>query len=491
MRNPIPSWAAGLLGTLVFAVGGFLAASTAGAKDTAAARASSLELFLDVYGLTRGTYVDTVESRVLVEEALQGMLQALDPNSMLLTPREYENLRIQLEGSFEGVGITLGQREGRLTVISPIEGTPAHRAGMKAGDTIVTIDGTNTEGMTTDEAVSRIRGPGGTVVELSVVRSGMPDTLRFPIERATIDVPSLTAHFMLEPGIGYIRLGRFSEESVREVFDAIHDLEDQGAEKLVFDVRGNSGGLLNPAVDIADLFLPAGAAVVTTRGQAVGENVYRARSGVVFSGELAVVVDGGSASSSEIFAGALQDQGVAVIVGSRTFGKGSVQSLTDLGEYPGLGRYGVKLTTARYYTPLGSSIDRTLREDFLDSNAEEDWGILPDIPVQPSQFDSRLVIELETEGHFFRFAGAYVLENLVPYDFWPDQEVLSAFLDYLASREVVYTPAEVEQSRDYIEKALLREIALREWPMDHYYEVLAPRDPYIIAALEHLRGDRP
>jgi carboxyl-terminal processing protease len=488
MKNPIPSWAAGLLGTLVFAVSGFLSVSAAGAKDTPTSRASSMELFLDVYGLARGTYVDTVDSRYLIEEALQGMLQALDPNSMLLTPSEYENLRIQLEGSFEGVGITLGQRDGRLTVISPIEGTPAHRAGMKAGDTIVSIDGSNTEGMTTDEAVSRIRGPGGTVVNLTVIRTGMADSLHFPIERATIDVPSLTAHFMLEPGVGYIRLGRFAEESVREVRNAIIDLQNQGAEKLVFDIRSNSGGLLNPAVDLADLFLPAGAAVVTTRGQAVGEHVFRAREGVAFSGETVVLVDGGSASSSEIFAGALQDQGIAVIIGSRTFGKGSVQSLTDLGEYPGLGRYGVKLTTARYYTPLGRSIDRTLREDFMERGAEEDWGIMPDILIQPSDFNGRLVVELEYEGHFFSFAGEYIQENQVPYDFWPDQDVFDAFLSHLERKGVEFTLDEIHESREYIEKALLREIALREWPMDHYYEILAPRDPAIIAALEYLRG---
>ncbi len=488
MKNPIPSWASGLLGTLLLAFTGFLAVSPAGAKDTPAARASSLELFLDVYGLTRSAYVDTVESRVLMEAALQGMLQSLDPNSMLLTPREYENLRIQLEGSFEGVGITLGQREERLTVISPIEGTPAYRAGMKAGDTIVTIDGATTEGMTTDEAVSFIRGPGGTVVTLEVLRAGMDDTLSFPIERAMIDVPSVTTHFILEPGVGYIRLARFSEESLAEVRDGIQELSAQGATRLVFDIRSNSGGLLNPAIELADLFLPAGTAIVTTRGQAVGEQIYRARNDVFYSGETVVLVDGGSASSSEIFAGALQDNGVATIIGSRTFGKGSVQSLTDLGEYPGLGHYGVKLTTARYYTPSGRSIDRTLRDDFMEQGAEEDWGILPDITVEASEFDGRLVYLLEYEGYFFGFAGEYVLENSVPYEFWPDDRVIENFVLYLGEEGVEFTPEEFQESRDYIERALLREIGLREWPMDHYYEVLSPRDPCILAALEHLRG---
>ncbi len=488
MKNPIPPWASGLLGTMVLVLSGFLAVNPAGASESPATRTSSLELFLDVYGLTRSAYVDTVESRVLVEYALQGMLQSLDPNSMLLTPKEYENLRIQLEGSFEGVGVTLGEREGRIVVISPIEGSPAHRAGMRAGDAIILIDSVCAEGMTTEQAVVLIRGPAGTVVTLDVIRPGTEDTLRFPIERATIDLPSLTTRFMLEPGVGYIRLSRFSEESAEEVAEAILDLTAEGADALIFDIRGNSGGLLEPAVVIADLFLPQGSPVVTTRGQAVGEHIYRAVADVFYRGRTVILVDGGSASSSEIFAGALQDHGAAVIVGSRTFGKGSVQSLTDLGEYPGLGHYGVKLTTARYYTPLGRSIDRTLRDDFLQSGAEENWGIIPDIEVEPWDFNGRLITDLEYGSRFFDFAVEYTLSDSIPQDFWPDDRVVNLFLSYLEREGVEFTPEEVRSSRDYIERALLREIALREWPMDHYYEVLVPRDPCIIAALEYLKG---
>lgn len=489
MKDLVPGWVAAVTGTLLITAALVLAlppAASAQIEETPAERASSLELFFDVYGLARSSYVDKLESRELIEEALQGMLQSLDPNSVLLTPEEFDNLQIQLEGSFEGVGITLGQRDGWLTVISPIEGTPAYRGGMKAGDRITEIDGMSTEGLTTTEAVSHIRGPGGTVVELTVQRPGMEDIIVFPIERDVIDFPSVSAFFMLEPGVGYIRLSRFSEESANEVLGAVNQLSEQGADQLILDIRGNSGGLMLPSIDVADIFLPAGAVVVTTRGQAVGEFTYRTRRGVLYDGDLVILVDGGSASSSEILAGALQDQGVATLIGSRTFGKGSVQSLSDLGEYPGIGHYGVKLTTARYYTPNGRSIDRTLRDDFLADGAEETWGIIPDIEVERDSFSVALIAELELDGHFFSFAVAYTLANEIPLDFWPDEEVFRQFEVYLAEEEIEYTSAEFAESHYYIERALLREIALREWPMSRYYEVTAPHDEAILKALEFL-----
>ncbi len=484
MRKFIPGWIVVMAATALLVATGFVLIPTARA-ESAASRASALELFLDVYSMTRATYVDSLDSQELIDSALQGMLQSLDPNSMLLTPREYENLRIQLEGSFEGVGITLGQRDGWLTVVSPIEGTPAYRAGMKAGDRIVEINAETTEGMSTDEAVSRIRGPGGTVVDLTIQRPGMADSIVFNIERAVIDFPSVSTGFMLNENTGYVRMSRFSEESARDLLDMIRDLEDEGADNLIFDLRGNSGGLFNPSIDVSDIFLPAATEVVSTRGQAVGERTYYTSRGVLFRGNTVVLIDGGSASSSEIVAGALQDHEAAVIIGSRSFGKGSVQSLSDLGEYPGLGHYGVKLTTARYYTPSGRSIDRTLRDDFYEMDAFADWGIEPDISVEPHQFDGQLMANLENGSWFFKFAVDYTLEYDVSDDFWPDEEVIALYRTYLDESGFEWTETEFEQSLDYIERALLREIALREWDIDSYYRVLAPHDPYVQTALQY------
>ncbi|MDM7993185.1 MAG: S41 family peptidase [Candidatus Fermentibacter sp.] len=486
MLKPVPGWLAASAGALLLAFTAVRSERPAGAEP-ASARMSAAELFMDVYGMTRSAYVDSVESADLIEAAIEGMLYSLDPNSMLLTPDQYDDLRVQLEGSFEGVGITIGQRDGWLTVISPLEGTPAYRSGVRSGDRIVMIDSTSTEGLLNDEAVSLIRGPRGTTVTLSIQRPGVSDILVIPIVRDVIDYPSVSAYFMVAPGTGYVRLSRFSETSADEVLDAVDSLAGEGASRMILDLRGNSGGLFVPAIDVSDIFLPSGALVVTTRGQAVGEQDYYARRAVLYDGELAVLVDGGSASSAEIVAGALQDNDRAVIIGARTFGKGSVQSLSDLGEYPGLGHYAIKLTTARYYTPDGRCIDRTLRDDFLEPGAEEDWGIVPDVTIESEltdSIDAELVLSLEEEALFFSFASEYVLENDVSEDFWPDEALLDSFRVYLGEEGFEYDPAGWEPSRPYIERALLREIALRAWDMDAYYRVMAPHDDAIQGALE-------
>jgi len=485
MRRTLPGLVPASAGALLVAAA--LVSTDVGAMaDPASARLSAAELFMDVFNMTRSSYVDSLESADLVEAALEGMLLSLDPNSMLLTPEQFEDLRVQLEGSFEGVGITIGQREGWLTVISPLEGTPAYRAGVRSGDRIVMVDGLSTEGMPTDEAVTHIRGPRGTTVELTGIRPGVTDTLVIPIERDVIDFPSVSTSFVLEPGTGYLRLSRFSEESAQEVLDAVRRLEGEGAESLILDLRGNSGGLFTPAVDVADIFLPSGTLVVTTRGQAVGERDYYTQRGRLYDGRLVVLVDGGSASSAEILAGALQDQGAATIIGTRTFGKGSVQTLSELGSYPGLGRYAVKLTTARYYTPSGRCIDRTLLDDFMEPGAEEEWGIEPDVEVDIPEVDAGLLLELEERALFFRFATDYTLGRDIPDGYWPDDELLAGFRAFAEAESVSAPEADWEASTPYMERALIREMALRVWDMDTYYRVMAPHDEYIQRALAWL-----
>ncbi len=485
MRKFLPGWFTVLFALGLLAGAGYRISGPVEAEEPTA-RMAATELFMDVYSMTRAGYVDTVESRELIEAAIEGMLQSLDPNSMLLTPDQYDDLRVQLESSFEGIGITIGERDGWPTVISPLEGTPAHRQGVRSGDRIVMVDTLSTEDMTVDEAVSHIRGPRGTTVVLTILRPGVVDTLLISIERDVIDYPSVSSSFMLSDSTGYLRLSRFSQESAGEVLDAVRGLQAEGAVNLVLDLRGNSGGLFAPAVDVADIFLPAGSPVVTTRGQAVGETSYSAKLGQLFEGDMAVLIDGGSASSAEIVAGALQDDRRAVIVGTRSFGKGSVQSLSDLGSYPGLGNYALKLTTARYYTPSGRCIDRTLRDDFMEQGAEEDWGIVPDIEVETPEVSAELVLRLEEEAQFFRFATQYTLNNDVPEGFWPGEEVLSEFKAFLDSEGFEWSEDGFEASLGYIERALLREIALRVWDMDTYYRETAPRDEYILTALEVL-----
>jgi hypothetical protein len=362
---------------------------------------------------------------------------------------------------------------------------------MKAGDRIVEIDGESTEGITTTEAVMKIRGPRGSTVELTVVRPGLSDSLSFSIERDVIDLPSVTAAFMIDEDTGYIRLSRFGEETAKEMQNALQDLILQDMDNLVLDIRGNAGGLFSAAVEVSDYFLPSGTLVVSTRGNAVGEDNYYSSKGAMFQGQMVLLVDGGSASSSEILAGALQDNGAAVLIGSRTFGKGSVQTLMDLGEFANLGHYGVKLTTARYYTPSGRSIDRTLEDDYMNGEELPDslvtWGIVPDIRLESQEISGALPAELYLGSVFFNFATDYVLDHDIQDDFWPDSATLEDFRLYLVDQGFEWEAGEFSENIFYIEKALFAEIAARVWDREMYYRMMAPHDDGIQRALQYFR----
>lgn len=489
MKKFLPGWVTAVLAAGLLVCCGLMVLPSAVAYDAATTNAS-IELFMEVFSRTAVTYVDPVDSRELIESALRGMLESLDPNSILLGPEDYENLQISLSGSFEGVGITIGIRDEWLTVISPVEGTPAFRAGMKAGDAIVEIDGISTEGITTQEAVMKIRGPRGTTVELTVVRPGLSDSLRFSIERDRVDLPSVTAAFMIDDETAYVRLSRFGEETSREVFWSVEDMNREGAANMILDLRGNPGGLFSAAVEVADLFLPAGCLVVSTRGNAVGVDEYYTSDRILFGGPLAVLIDGGSASSSEILAGALQDNGAAVLIGERTFGKGSVQTLMDLGEFPNLGRYGVKLTTARYYTPDGRSIDRTLEDDFMSTYGNDTlatWGIVPDISLETPEITGSLPADLYIGSVFFNFATDFVLDHEIDEDFWPDEALLLEFRDYLLEKGFEWEEGEFEDNLPYIERAIFAEVAGRVWDREMYHRMMVPHDEAVQRALQFLR----
>ena len=490
MRKFLPGWITIVLATGLLVTGGLMIIPSAIAYDAVSTN-SSLELFMDVFSRASVTYVDSVDSQKLIEAALRGMLESLDPNSILLSPEDYENLRIQLSGSFEGVGITIGIRDDWLTVISPVEGTPAFRAGMKAGDKIVEIDGISTEGITTTEAVIKIRGPRGSTVDLTVMRPGLPDSLDFEISRDVIDLPSVTAGFMIDDKTGYLRLSNFGEESAKDVRNTLQNLLEDGAENLIFDLRGNPGGLFTAAVNIADYFLPSGTLVVSTRGNAVGEDNYYANRGVLYKGNLVVLVDGGSASSSEIVAGALQDNDAATLIGTRTFGKGSVQTLMDLGEFPNLGHYGVKLTTARYFTPDGRSIDRTLKDDFGDVGENDsiaDWGIVPDITVEPREVSGTLPVELFAGSIFFKYATDYVLDHEIEDNFWPDSACVADFRNYLSDEGFEWEDGEFNDNLYYIKRALFAEITSRVWDRETYHKMMTPHDETVQRAIQYFQN---
>ncbi|HOJ14049.1 MAG TPA: S41 family peptidase [Deltaproteobacteria bacterium] len=312
----------------------------------------SLQKFTDCLDLIERYYVDKVEPGKLIEGAIKGMTSTLDPHSAYLSKEDYKEMEISTTGSFGGLGIELGIKDGQLTVITPIEDTPAFKAGIKPGDKILKIDGQSTTDMTLEEAVKLLRGPKGTKVTLTLGRESLDKPLELTITRATIHIESVVSQ-TLEPGYGYVKVRSFQVDTADAVKKAVQKLlKAGGLQGLVLDLRYNPGGLLDQAIAVSDLFLEAGK-IVYTDGRNPEDHVeYRAHKDGTFEYfPMVVLINGGTASAAEIVAGALQDNERAVIVGVKSFGKASVQTIRQLGDGSAL-----KLTVARYYTPSGRSI---------------------------------------------------------------------------------------------------------------------------------------
>jgi carboxyl-terminal processing protease len=312
-----------------------------------------LETFTNVLAIVQKNYVDEIDSKRLVEGAINGMLTALDPHSAYLTPELFKELQVETKGSFGGLGIEITNRNGMLTVVAPIEDTPAYRAGIKAQDIILKIDGEFTKDMSLVEAVKKMRGPKNTKVRLTIKRENPAKLLDVVLAREVIKIQSVKSK-MLPGGYGYLRVTQFQEHSDDDLERALRELETEsgGLKGLVLDLRNNPGGLLTQAVKIADVFLDSGLIVYTDGRLENQKQKYFAHKANTWTDfPMVVLVNGGSASASEIVAGALQDQKRATVVGTQTFGKGSVQTILPLDENSAL-----RLTTARYFTPNGRSI---------------------------------------------------------------------------------------------------------------------------------------
>ncbi len=313
-----------------------------------------LRTFTDVYSRIKDNYVEDIDDDQLLEYAIEGMLNGLDPHSSYLNQEAFKELKIGTEGEFGGLGIEVTMEDGFVRVVAPIDGTPAARAGIKSGDLIVRLDDKPVKGMTLNDAVQKMRGKPGTDIDLMVAREGEDKPLKITITRDTIEVTSVDSR-IIEPGYGYLRVSHFQTNTQEAVDKAIRDLKDEaegGLRGLVLDLRNNPGGVLSAAVSVSDTFLEDGL-IVYTEGRIKDSKLrYSARGGDAIDGApMIVLVNEGSASASEIVAGALQDHERALVVGKQTFGKGSVQTIQDLSNGGAL-----KLTTARYYTPDGRSI---------------------------------------------------------------------------------------------------------------------------------------
>ena len=325
-----------------------------------------LRTFSDVFGRIKNDYVVDVDDKELIENAIRGMLSGLDPHSAYLDAEQFTELQVGTTGQFGGLGIEVGMENGFVKVIAPIDDTPAQRAGVQAGDLVIRLDDTPVKGMTLNEAVKIMRGKPGSDIELTIVREGLDQPLKVTITRDVIKVKSVRSR-LLEPGFGYLRISQFQSKTAENMIDAIEKLKKENKDALqglVLDLRNNPGGVLNGAVAVSDAFLKKGMIVYTEGRIADSRLRFNATPDDVIDGApLVVLVNQGSASASEIVAGALQDHKRAIIVGVKTFGKGSVQTILPLSSESAL-----KLTTARYYTPSGNSIQ-----------AE---GITPDIELE-------------------------------------------------------------------------------------------------------------
>jgi len=365
-NRPVKLWVIMVTAVVVWMLStSFQRANSAGKEDIY----EQLKIFSDVIELIQKDYVDEVDSKDLIQKAVQGMLQGLDPHSSLLPPDAFEDLQIDTKGKFTGIGIHITMQNGFVTVISPIEDTPAHRAGIESGDRIIKVDGHLIKELR--EAVRMMRGPKGSKVAVTVMREGVKKPIDFEITRDEIPIQSVKV-INLKPGFGYVRISNFTGTTTQEFEKALEKLEasPEPLKGLVLDLRNNGGGLLNQAISISDEFLDKGQIVSMKGRDKKNTKVFNATpSSVQRTYPIVVLINGGTASASEIVAGALQDQKRALVLGTTSFGKGSVQTVETLRDGSGL-----KLTIARYYTPNGRSIQAK--------------GIEPDITLKFKRLDA-------------------------------------------------------------------------------------------------------
>ena len=495
-----------ILGGLAFVIAGGLVGGLLGGRTASISERTGEQLatYTNLLSLVQSRAADPVEPRVAIEGSIRGMLRTMDPHSNYLDP-----------GSFSGLGIVISKpsNDKPLTVMSPLEGTPAWSVGIRAGDIISQIEGVDTLDMTIDDALKRLKGPKGTKVTITVNRPGDTEVLHFTITRDDIPTNSIRQAFLVRPGVGYIKIENFTRTTDHELEERIRGLQKQGMTRLIVDLRRNPGGLLEQAVRVADRFLKKDQMIVYTRGRISGaDQEYRATAaGDHLDLPLVMLVDKFSASASEIVAGAIQDHDRGLIVGETTWGKGLVQTVYPLSQDAALA-----LTTARYYTPSGRLIQRDYNslEDYL-SHEEKDedliseskdirrtdggrtvyggGGIHPDVVVTDST--PPFVDLLERAQMFFHFAVDYNAKHKgLPRTFEVTPSVLQEFQDFLKGRQdfqeilkarrVKWTPADIDANADRIRGEIKESIVSALWGLEEAYKVHAEIDRQIQKALD-------
>ena len=479
------------------------------------------KLFQEVVNHISDRFVDPKQPADLYEMAIDGLLQELgDPHTSFMSPKDYSQLKVSTQGEYGGLGIQIGKRDGWITVITPMPGTPAERAGIQSGDQIIEFNGKSTKTWDEDEAVNTLRGPKGTPVEIKVMRVGMDQPLNFKIIRDEIHIKAVPSAYMLENGIGYVELVVFSESSTDELRAAVNDLRKQGARGIVLDMRSNPGGLLDQGVTVSDLFLNKGQMVVETRSRVPGQNLRSvAEDPDEYPGlPIAVLVGPGSASAAEIVAGALQDHDRALVIGRTSYGKGSVQQVFHLSNDNYL-----KMTTARWFTPSGRSIQRpygigaehgddepgapgpatTANDSTKKPTYKTDsgrivyggGGIHPDVVVLDTLSAAERVLAEALQKDMtkfretiFRFAVRYARAHpeLQP-GFPVTQEMLSGFYTALQEAGLSVDRAIYDKGGEWLATWIGSEISISKWGNQEARKRLNSQSPEVRVAVELLR----
>jgi carboxyl-terminal processing protease len=483
----------------------------------------SLHEFTDVYSIVEANYAEPLTTdktdKAIYDGAIPGMLHTLDPHSNFYDPKAFAQMREDQRGRYYGVGMSIQPEPDKngvmhIVVLAPFEGTPAYKAGIKPGDTIMSVDGKSAEGLDSAAVAGLLKGPKGTHVAVVMAREGKDAPLTFDLVRDDISRPSVDIAFMLKPGVGYIHVTNFMETTSREVGDALEKFQGSNGSLhgLIIDLRANPGGLLNEAVNMADKFLDKGQVVVSQRGRAFPDQVYKAPHGEEGAEKypIVVIVNRNTASAAEIVSGALQDHDRALIVGETTFGKGLVQTVFQISENTGLA-----LTTYHYYTPSGRLIQRSydhvslydyyyVRDDAKKADTSNlevkltdsgrtvygGGGITPDEKIDVPELN-RFQISLFQHYVFVNsgvggFVKHYIATHTVAKDFVVDDALMQQFKDYLKANQVDHTDADISGASDWIKGNIKAELFTSQFGQAVGLQVRAEVDPEIIKAVSYL-----
>ena len=486
----------------------------------------SIRKFNDVLTFTEKYYVEEVDTQKLVESAINGMLNELDPHSVYISPDQFTQIEESFRGDFEGIGIEFQVVNDTLTVVSAITGGPSEALGIMSGDRIIKIDDKDVIGITNEDVRKKLRGKAGSEVKVTISRVGLSKPIEYNIVRDKIPLYSVDTHFMMDQTTGYVSVSRFSETTYDELVEALNDLNNKGMKQLILDLRGNPGGYLNQAVKISDLFISGKKKIVYTEGRRkeFDEEYFAFEPSKFENIPLIILINRGSASASEIVSGAVQDWDRGLVVGETSFGKGLVQRQFDLSDNSAL-----RLTISKYFTPSGRLIQRDYKKskedyyaevgdsnetegDNLNHTAEQDslrpeyktakgrivyggGGITPDYIIK-SGLITTYTQNLLRKNVFYTFILSYLDKNgevikqnynddlsKFKQDFKITEDLMKSFIDFAKSKEVVFNEEEYQKDKDYISARLKAQIARNFWKNEGWYSVLLSTDDQLLKAI--------